>query len=94
MLNKSNFFSNFFLNSKNFYTNLKNTKKIFKSFELDIKNCEIPLLQSYDKNYIFDFKLATIRKFSKYDKGKVKNDKPDTLSSPIQISSLELTEHK
>ncbi len=62
MLNKSNFF----LNSKNFYKNLKNTKKIFKSLETDIKNFEIPLFQSYEKNYTFDFSTTTIRKFFKY----------------------------
>ena len=66
MLNKSNFFNNFFLNSKNFYKNLKNTKKVFKSLESDIKNFEIPLLQSYEKNYTFDFSPTTIRKFYKY----------------------------
>jgi len=62
MLNKSNFF----LNSKSFYKNLKNTKKVFKSLESDIKNFEVPLLHSYEKNYAFDFLPRTIRKFSKY----------------------------
>ena len=62
MLNKNNFF----LNSKDFYKNLNNTKKIFKSFESEIKNFEIPLLQSYEKNYTFDFLPTTIRRFSKY----------------------------
>jgi len=66
MLNKSNFFNNFFINSKNSYKNVKNTKKFFKSLESDIKNFEIPLLQSYEKNYTFDFLPTTIRKFSKY----------------------------
>ena len=62
MLNKNNFF----LSSKDFYKNLNNTKKIFKSFESEIKNFEIPLLQSYEKNYTFDFLPTTIRRFSKY----------------------------
>ena len=66
MLNKNNFFKNFSFNSKKFYQNLKKTKKVFKSFESDFKNFEIPLLQSYEKNYTFDFSPTTIKKFSKY----------------------------
>ena len=59
--------NNFSLKTNKFYRNLNKTKKIFDSFKTDLKNFQIPLLQSYNKNYIFDFKLATIRKFSKYD---------------------------
>jgi len=66
MLNKKNFFNNFTVKSKKFYRNLKKTKKIFNSFQLDLKNFEIPLLQSYEKNYTFDFSPTTIKKFSKY----------------------------
>ena len=62
MLNKSNFF----LNSKNFYKNLKKTNFFFKLLNADIKNFKIPLLQSYEKDYTFDFMPATIKKFSKY----------------------------
>jgi len=62
MLNKSNFF----LNSKNFYKNLKKTKSFFKLLNADIKNFKIPLLQSYEKDYTFDFLPTTIKKFSKY----------------------------
>ena len=61
MLNKINFF----LNSKNFNRNLNKTKFFFKSLISDIENFEIPLLQSYEKNYIFDFLPSTIKKFSK-----------------------------
>jgi len=66
MLNKSIFFNNFFFKSKKFYQNLKKTKKIFSSFQLDLKNFEIPLLKCYEKNYTFDFSTTTVKKFSKY----------------------------
>ena len=59
--------NNFSLKANKFYQNLNKTKKIFESFKLDLKNFRIPFLQSYKKNYIFDFNLNTIRKFSKYD---------------------------
>jgi len=66
MLNKNNFFKDFSFKSKKFYKNLKKTKKVFNSFQLDLKNFEIPLLQSYEKEYLFDFLPTTIKKFSKY----------------------------
>ena len=66
MLNKNNFFNNFFLHSKQFNTNLKRTKKVYKSFKSDLKNLAIPLLNSYEKNYTFNFSSSTIKKFSKY----------------------------
>ena len=62
MLIKNNFFSN----SKNFYKNIKKTKIFFELLRSDIKNLEIPLLQSYEKNYTSDFTSTTVRKFSKY----------------------------
>ena len=67
MLNKNNFFNNFFLNSKNFYKNLKKTKKAIKSLKFEIKNFQIPLLESYEKNYEFSFSTSTLKKFSKYN---------------------------
>jgi len=66
MLNKSIFFNNFFFKSKKFYQNLKKTQKIFNSFQLDLKNFEIPLLKCYEKDYTFDFSPTTVKKFSKY----------------------------
>ena len=66
MLNKNIFFDNFFIRSKNYYQNLKKTQKIFNSFQLDLKNFEIPLLKCYEKDYTFDFSPATVKKFSKY----------------------------
>jgi len=66
MLNKNIFFNNFFFKSKKFYQNLKKTQKIFNSFQLDLKNFEIPLLKCYEKDYTFDFSPTTVKKFSKY----------------------------
>ena len=67
MLNGERFFKNFLFNSKNFKQNLKKTKKVFKFFYSDFKNFDIPLLQSYGKNYNLDFSLATVKKFSRYN---------------------------
>ena len=66
MLKKDNFFKNYFTNSSNYKKNLKKTKKTFNSFIVDLKNNKIPLLESYDKNYEFDFSKATVKKFSSY----------------------------
>jgi len=57
--------NNFFLNSKTFKKNLKKTKKTFKALEEDIKNLELPVLNSYKKNYKLDFSKKIIKKFSK-----------------------------
>ena len=62
MLNKNNFY----LSSRKFYKNLGKTKKIFNSLKQDLINSAIPLLQCYEKNYIFDFTPTTIKKFSKF----------------------------
>ena len=66
MLKKDNFFKNYFTNLSNYNKNLKRTKKVFNSFIADLKNNQIPLLKSYDKNYEFDFSRATVKKFSTY----------------------------
>ena len=66
MLKKDNFFKNYFIHSSKYYNNIKKTKKIFKSFLVDLKNFKIPLLESYEKNYKYDFSKATVEKFSKY----------------------------
>ena len=66
MLSKNIFYNNFLFKSQKFYNNLKKTKKIFNSFQLDIKNFEIPTLKCYTKDYTFDFSAKTIKKFSKY----------------------------
>ena len=66
MLSKNNFFKNFTFNSQKFYQNLSKTKKVYKVFESDLKNFDIPLLESFEKKYIFDFSQKTIKKFYKY----------------------------
>ena len=66
MLKKDNFFKNYFINLSEYNKNLKKTKKVFSSFIVDLKNNQIPLLKSYEKNYEFDFSATTVKKFSKY----------------------------
>ena len=66
MLKKDNFFKNYFTNLSNYKTNLKKTKKVFNSFIVDLKNNKIPLLESFEKNYEFNFSTTTVKKFSKY----------------------------
>tara|TARA_Y100000590_G_scaffold58933_1_gene62298 strand:+ start:1554 stop:2762 length:1209 start_codon:yes stop_codon:yes gene_type:complete len=65
MLNKNNFFYNFLLNKKIFKKNLKKTRNIFNSFLNDFENGEFPLLDSFKKDYEFDFSNLLIRKFRK-----------------------------
>ena len=67
MLKKDNFFKNYFTNLVKYNKNLKKTKKVFNSFLVDLKNNQIPLLETYEKNYEFNFSTATIKKFSKYE---------------------------
>ena len=66
MLKKNNFFKHYFIKSKEYKKNLKKTKKVFSTFLLDLRNNQIPLLDSYEKNYEFDFSKKTVRKFTKY----------------------------
>ena len=66
MLNKNNFFYDSSYNLKKFKKNFIKTKKIFQTFKEDLENFEIPLLQSYEKDYIYDFSKSTVKKFSKY----------------------------
>ena len=66
MLKKDNFFKSYFINLRKYNENLKKTKKIFNSFLVDLKNNQIPLLESYEKNYAFDFSTTIVKKFSKY----------------------------
>ena len=66
MLKKDNFFKNYFKNSSSYNNSLKKTKFFFTSLVLDIKRNKIPLLNSYEKSYDYDFSKSTIKKFSKY----------------------------
>jgi len=66
MFKKNDFFKDYSKNSKKFGKNLKKTKKLFIKLKSDIKNSKIPLLQSFEKNYILDFSSKTIKNFSMY----------------------------
>ena len=66
MLKKNNFFRSYFGNSKSYYQNVTKTKKTLNSFLVDLKNFKVPLLESYEKDYEFDFSIATVKKFSNY----------------------------
>ena len=54
------------VNSKEYKKNIIKTKKVFNSFSLDLKNYKIPLLESFDNDYEFDFSKTTVKKFSRY----------------------------
>ena len=66
MLKKKYFFKKYNLNSKKLNNNLKKTKIAYSNLKFDIQNYKIPMLQSFKKNYFFDFSSETIKKFSKY----------------------------
>ena len=66
MIKRDNFFNNYIKNSRVYYNNLKKTKKVFNSFLTELKNSHIPLLESYEKDYEFDFSKEMVKKFSKY----------------------------
>jgi len=66
MIKKNNFFKNYIRNSITYRNNLKKTKKIFNSFLIDLKNFDIPLLESYEKDYEFHFSKEMVKKFFKY----------------------------
>ena len=57
MLNKRNFFNNFNFNLTKLNRNLKETRKIFHKFKMDLDNNEIPLLSSYEKDYELNFSI-------------------------------------
>ena len=66
MLKKDNFFKSYSNSTTKHKINLKKTEKVFNSFVLDLKNNKIPLFQSYEKKYKFDFSKKTVKKFSQY----------------------------
>ena len=66
MIKRDNFFKNYIKNSSAYRNNLKKTKKIFESFLAQLKNFDIPLLESYEKDYEFDFSKEMVKKFSNY----------------------------
>ena len=66
MYKKENFFKNYFIGSKKYKINLKKTKEAFQSLLIDIKNNQVPLLDSFEKKYEFDFSRPVVKKFYKY----------------------------
>jgi glucose-6-phosphate isomerase len=68
MLKKKNFFKSHSIKSRQYSKNNFKTKKIYNDLIEDINNLKIPFLESYKKNYQFDFSSSTIKKFSKYNK--------------------------
>jgi len=66
MLNQDSFFKDYFKGSKKYKDNLKKTKKIYNSFLKDLEDFKFPVLESYKKDYQFDFSTKTIKKFLKY----------------------------
>ena len=63
--NTNIFFQGDFFRSKKYFENIKKTKNIYNSLLLEIKNYEIPLFKSFDKDYKLNFSEETIKKFSK-----------------------------
>jgi len=66
MSKKNILFNTFFYRSKKLSQNLKKTKKCFQNFKSSLENFELPLFDSYEKDYCYDFSKSLIRKFSKY----------------------------
>ena len=66
MFKKDNFFKGNFVNSRKYNINLKKTKKVINSFLNDLKNFKSPLLESYEKDYKFDFSQSMVKKFYQY----------------------------
>ena len=67
MLYRNNFFKNFSLKNSKFKQNLAKTKKNFKILQSEIKDKKIPFLDSFEKNYKFDFSKQVINKFKKFE---------------------------
>jgi glucose-6-phosphate isomerase len=66
MFKKIIFLNNHFYNIKKYNQNLIKTKIVFNSFLKEFENNQIPLLESYKKDYKFSFSKKIIKKFSKY----------------------------
>ena len=67
MLNKDSFFINYSKKKSRYYKNIKNTKKFIKALLEDIKDSQVPMLHSYEKDYNLDFSKKIIKKYSKYN---------------------------
>jgi len=67
MIKKDSFFKNYFIKSSRYKKNIKKTEKVFKLFKEDFKNGKMPFLESYEKNYKFQFTKKMIKKYSKFN---------------------------
>ena len=66
MIEKDNFFKNYFYNTSRYKKNLEQTKVILNTFLEDIKNKKIPMIDTYEKSYKYTFSSSAIKRFSKY----------------------------
>ena len=66
MLKENILLKSFLLHEKDLNNNIKKVKRVFENFKTDYKNLEIPILESYEKNYRCDFSNETLKRFSKY----------------------------
>jgi|TARA_B110000263_G_scaffold243905_1_gene251231 glucose-6-phosphate isomerase len=67
MFKKKIFFNNYLNNSQNYVKNLKLTKKLFNSLLIELKKGELPLLNSFEEDYKYNFSKTIVSKFSKYN---------------------------
>ena len=65
MKKKNSFFKDSFTLTINYYKNVQKTKNEYNIFLNDFKKFKIPLLESYEKNYEYDFSKETVKRFSK-----------------------------
>ena len=68
MFDKINFFQNLPFSKKIINTNIIKTKKIFNELRIDIENFEIPFIETFKKDYNYDFSQSLVKKFSRYKK--------------------------
>tara|TARA_B100000686_G_C16721469_1_gene935212 strand:+ start:536 stop:1732 length:1197 start_codon:yes stop_codon:yes gene_type:complete len=57
---------NFFIEQSRYKKNIKKTKKVFEILKNDLKNGEIPMLESYEKDYKLEFTKNLVKKYSKF----------------------------
>ncbi len=66
MFKKDNFFKNYLVHSEQYKKNIKKTQGAFNLLKSNIQDSEIPMLKSYEKDYIFDFSPNIVKKFIKF----------------------------
>ena len=68
MFDKINFFQNLPFSKKIINSNIIKVKKVFNELRIDIENSEIPLIETFKKDYNYDFSQTLVKKFSRYKK--------------------------